>query len=299
MDKVKQKKKSIRDVRIWMQLAFVTVSNGYFKGFVEGKIFTGVTKSACLPGLNCYSCPGALGACPIGSLQGTLGSYSYKMAFYVIGMLTVFGALLGRFVCGFLCPFGLVQDLLDKIPFTKKIKTFKGDRLLRSIKYVILGLLVVILPMIILDVAGQGKPWFCEYVCPSGTLFAGIPLISANKGLQAIVGGLFAWKMIILVGIVLLSVVIYRPFCKYICPLGAIYGFFNPIALYRFQVVEKKCTKCKSCRCACKMNIHVEEKPNSLECIRCGDCKRACPTGAIENVYSFRKGKKHLAGEEV
>ena len=79
-----------------------------------------------------YSCPGATGACPIGSLQAVIGSWNFKMAYYVIGFLIFVGALLGRLVCGFLCPFGLIQDLLNKIPFPKKIRTFRGDKLLRS-----------------------------------------------------------------------------------------------------------------------------------------------------------------------
>ena len=98
------------------------LTNGYLIGFVKGKIFTGKTKQLCVPGLNCYSCPGALGSCPIGSLQATLGSRDYKFAFYVVGFLMIVGALVGRFVCGWLCPFGLIQDLLYKIPFVKKLR---------------------------------------------------------------------------------------------------------------------------------------------------------------------------------
>lgn len=83
------------------------------------------TENVCVPGLNCYSCPGARGACPIGSLQAVIGSWNFKMAYYVAGFLIFVGALLGRLVCGFLCPFGLIQDLLNKIPFPKKIRTFR------------------------------------------------------------------------------------------------------------------------------------------------------------------------------
>jgi hypothetical protein len=108
--------------RLIVQLVFTALSNGYVRGFAEGKIFTGKIKSVCVPGLNCYSCPGASGSCPIGSLQATLGSRNHKSAFYVLGFLMIVGAFFGRLVCGFLCPFGLVQDLLYKIPFFKKLK---------------------------------------------------------------------------------------------------------------------------------------------------------------------------------
>lgn len=263
------------------QLIFVVLTNGYLKGFIEGSIFQGDTKSVCLPGLNCYSCPGALGACPVGSLQATLGSRDFKMAFYVMGFLLVAGAFLGRLVCGWLCPFGLVQDFLHKIPVPKKFSALPGEKILRSLKYVILVLSVILLPMVVTDIIGQGKPWFCMYVCPSGTMFAGIPLVAMNQGLQAILGWLYAWKMGLLAALLIFSLFLYRPFCRYLCPLGAIYGFFNPVALYRFHIDKDKCTDCGMCQKACKLNIQVHKKPNSMECIRCGDCKKMCPTGAI------------------
>ena len=273
-------------LRLIVQVVFTALTNGYAQGFVQGRIFTGPTKAYCVPGLNCYSCPGALGACPIGSLQAVLGSRNYKMAFYVVGFLMVVGAVFGRFVCGWLCPFGLVQDLLYKIPFVKKLRKLPGDRWLKWLKYVLLVGFVIILPLFAVDIIGQGQPWFCEYICPSGTLLAGIPLLAANPALRAAAGWLFAWKLLILVVLVFLSILVYRPFCRYLCPLGAIYGLFNPIAFYRLKVDEHKCTHCGACRRACKLDIPVDKTPNSPECIRCGDCKRACPHGAICSTFS-------------
>lgn len=269
-------------LRLLVQLGFTALSNGYTKGFSEGAIFTGPSKAVCVPGLNCYSCPGALGACPIGSLQATLGSRNYRFAFYVLGFLMIVGALWGRFICGWLCPFGLVQDLLYKIPFVKKLKKLPGDRWLKWLKYVILVVLVILLPLFAVDIVGQGQPWFCKYVCPSGTLMAGVPLVLLNEGLRAAIGWLYAWKLLILIGILLLSVLVYRPFCRYLCPLGAIYGLFNPVALARYRIDRDKCTRCGACQRACKLDIRTFETPNSPECIRCGDCRRACPHGAIQ-----------------
>lgn len=274
--------------RLWVQAAFTALTNGYAAGFAGGKIFTGGSKAYCVPGLNCYSCPGALGACPIGSLQAVLGSRSYKMAFYVVGFLMVVGAVLGRFVCGWLCPFGLVQDLLHKIPFVKKLRKLPGDRWLKGLRYLLLVGLVLLLPLFAVDALGQGQPWFCKYVCPSGTLLAGIPLIATNPALQSVLGWLFSWKLAILVALLLLSIPVYRPFCRYLCPLGAIYGLFNPIALYRFNIDAHRCTKCGLCQKACKLDIPVCETPNSPQCIRCGDCKRACPHGAISSTLGRR-----------
>ena len=227
------------------------------------------------------SCPGALGSCPIGSLQAVIGSRSYRFSFYIAGFLLLFGALFGRLVCGWLCPFGLVQDLLYKIPFVKKLRRLPGDRWLKYLKYVILAGFVIVLPLTVLDIVGQGQPWFCKYICPSGTLFAGIPLIASNPPLRAALGWLFTWKAAILAALLLLSLLVYRPFCRYLCPLGAIYGLFNPAALYRFRIDKEKCTGCGACQKACKLDIPIHQTPNSPECIRCGDCRRACPHGAI------------------
>lgn len=274
-------KKSISKIRLAVQLIFTALTNGYIVGFLQGKIYQGPSKKICLPGLNCYSCPGALGACPIGSLQAVIGSPKHNMSFYVVGFFLFTGAVLGRVVCGFLCPFGLVQDLIYKIPFIKKRKNMPGHKVLVWIKYVILALMVVILPMFAVSAYGVSDPWFCKYLCPSGTLFGGVPLIAANEGLQQSLGGLFIWKASVLAVILLWSLWVYRPFCKYLCPLGVIYGWFNPIALSRFQVEKEDCIDCKKCKSVCPMDIPVYAKPNSAECIRCGKCVGTCPTECI------------------
>ncbi|MEG1525029.1 MAG: 4Fe-4S binding protein [Clostridia bacterium] len=269
-----------RHARLLVQIGFMVLTNGNFKGFAEGRIYTGNTKHICVPGLNCYSCPGALGACPIGSLQAVEGS-RFRVSFYVVGLLVVFGAVLGRFVCGWFCPFGLVQDLFHKIPSSRKIKKLPGDRVLRYGKYVILAVLVVLLPSIIRDAFGIADPWFCKYLCPSGTLMGGIPLVLANPSLQDAVGGLFWWKMGLLVFLLVLSILVWRPFCRYLCPLGVIYGFFNPIAVVHYDIDREKCTGCGACQRACKLDLCTYQTPNSRECVRCGDCKRTCPHQAI------------------
>ena len=135
-----------------------------------------------------------------------------KWTYYVIGFLIFVGALLGRLVCGFLCPFGLIQDLLNKIPFPKKIRTFRGDKLLRKLKYVIFLVFVIILPMFVVDIMGQGAPYFCKLICPAGTLEGGIPLVLLNKSMRSAVGWLYMWKNTILVITIILSIMIYRPF---------------------------------------------------------------------------------------
>lgn len=271
----------VNKLRLWVQIIFTAITNGYLYGYATGSIYRGPLKTVCVPGLNCYSCPGAFGSCPIGSLQAVIGSKDYKFSFYIVGFLIFFGSVFGRFICGWLCPFGLVQDLLYKIPFFQKRKNMPGHKILVKLKYIILVVFVLILPMTITNFIGMGDPWFCKYICPSGTLMAGLPLVGMNESLQSAIGGLFSWKIFLLVITIILAIWFYRPFCKYICPLGAAYSAFNPIALYRYQVREEACTKCGKCQRVCKMDIKVWENPNSPECIRCGDCIKNCPEKAI------------------
>lgn len=269
-------------IRLIIQASFAALSNGYIKGFAHGEIFTSKTKFVCVPGMNCYSCPGALGACPIGSLQATLNAREYKISMYVVGMLVIFGTLLGRFVCGFLCPFGLIQDLLFKIPFVKKIRRLPCEKGLRTLRFVFLGVFVILLPAFVADFTGLGEPWFCKWICPVGTLEGGVPLVLLNSAMRRAAGFIFRWKLAILAVTLLSAIIIYRPFCRYVCPLGAVYGVFNKISFYRFKIDTEKCTKCGACQKICKLDIKVYEKPNSLDCIRCGDCEEACPHGAIK-----------------
>lgn len=267
--------------RRMIQVLWAFLTNSYLVGFVQGKIYRGKLKNLCVPGLNCYSCPGAVGSCPIGAMQAVIGSWNFKFAFYAAGFLMFIGALMGRFVCGWLCPFGLIQDLLYKIPFLRKINAFKGDKLLRKLKYVILLVFVILLPMFLVDVLGQGLPYFCKFICPAGTLEGGILLVLFNESMRGALGWLYAWKSVLLAVTILLSVVIYRPFCKYICPLGVVYSVFNPIAVFRYRIDKEKCTGCGACARVCKMQVDPAKNVNHAECIRCGACKDACPVKVI------------------
>lgn len=291
----KRNKKNSEWRRHGFQALWALLTNSYLIGFARGKIYKGKLKNLCVPGMNCYSCPGALGSCPIGSLQAVIGSGNFKFAFYIAGFLMFVGALIGRFVCGWLCPFGLIQDLLHKIPFPKKIKTFRGDKLLRKLKYLILLVFVILLPMFLVDVLGQGAPYFCKLICPVGTLEGGIPLALLNKSMHKALGWLYAWKNVLLAVTVFLSIIIYRPFCKYICPLGAVYSVFNPISVFRYRVDENKCTHCGACAKTCKMNVNPVQNANHTECIRCGQCKKICPSGAIS--CGFMQKKSSQTGE--
>ncbi len=264
-------------------LAFL-LGNANLPGFVNGTIYQGPLKRVCLPGLNCYSCPGALGACPIGSLQNGLADPFWRIPFYVLGLLSLFGLVLGRFICGWLCPFGWFQELMHKIRSPKLNLAKSHMRLHNTLlwgKTAMLSGLVIMTPLLLRVLTGYGIPAFCTYVCPSGTLMAGIPLLSANEGLRSLAGWLFSWKMSVLLAVAVLSVLIFRPFCRYLCPLGAIYGFFNRISLYRISVDPQLCTHCGRCTRQCPMQVPIPYDGNGPECIRCGECAAVCPEGAI------------------
>ena len=284
--------------RLAIQLAFAALSNGYLAGFAKGTIYQGPAKQLCLPGLNCYSCPGALGSCPIGALQAVLSSRDFSFSFYVLGFLMAFGALCGRLVCGFLCPFGLVQDLLHKIPLPKKwkLKRIPGERAVGHLRYMILLVFVILLPLLAVNFIGQGDPWFCKYICPSGTLLGGVPLVVLGEKFRSAAGALFDWKIALLIFFLCASVLYYRPFCRFVCPLGAIYGLANPISLYRYQLVRERCVHCGKCQAACPWGIDPVRNPNSPECIRCGRCVRACPTKALLPGLALKK-RQTCAGD--
>lgn len=268
----------------WMvQLGAAIATNGYFKGFLDGKIYKGVSKSVCVPGLNCYSCPGALGSCPIGALQAVLGSMKYNFSYYVLGTLILYGTLLGRWICGWICPFGMIQDFLGKL----RKKKFRLPKVFNYIKYVILIYFVILFPILFTNVIGMGNPGFCKYICPSGTILGAFPLLIKNPGLRAALGTLFSWKVGLLIFFLTMSVFFSRFFCRVVCPLGAIYGFFNKISLYRYKV-NVSCSSCGICSKSCKMGIKPYVEPNSMECIRCGECISACPSSSIERDKIFK-----------
>ena len=268
-----------------IQLFSAALYNLNVKGFAQSTIYRGPTKGVCVPGLNCYSCPGAIAACPLGALQSALNNLP-ALPLYVLGTLAIFGALLGRAVCAFLCPIGLLQELLYKIP-TPKLPKGRWSRQLSKLKYVILAVFVIAIPLFTLAAYGVVTPAFCKWICPAGTLEGGIGLAAFSEPLRGQLGGLFAWKATILVLLAAASVFIYRPFCRFICPLGAIYSLFNRIALFGIRVDEDKCTQCGLCTRSCKMDVL---RVNDRECIRCGECMERCPCGALCSGCRIGKG---------
>ena len=261
-----------------IQVYAALLYNAHLRGFIEGEIYTGSGKMLCVPGLNCYSCPGAVGACPLGALQNALAATGNRAPFYIVGILLCFGVILGRNICGWLCPAGLVQELLHKIP-SPKIRKSKATRLLSFLKYGILAVFAVIIPLWN-GLQNVPLPAFCKYICPAGTLGGAAALLAhpANADKFSMLGVLFTGKWVILSVLLLLSVFVYRVFCRFLCPLGAIYGLFNRFCLVGVRVCEDRCVRCGQCVRQCPMDIR---QLGDHECISCGQCIGQCPKDAI------------------
>jgi len=266
--------------RLFIQLFFFLLQNPLLGNFINGTIYRGELKKICTPGLNCYSCPAAVTSCPIGAMQFFLSGVKQSISLFITGFLLSTGIVFGRLICGYVCPMGLLQDLLYKIK-TPKLKV--RFRYARYIKYGVLVIFVILLPLLIRhEMSGIGDTWFCKYICPSGTIFGAIPLLVVNDFLRNMAGSLLIWKFALAGCILLISMPVYRFFCRVLCPLGAIYALLNPIAILKMRCDKEKCTSCGDCSEACNLKLNPAEKPNSPECVRCGDCKKACKTNALK-----------------
>ena len=275
-----------------IQLYAALLYNAHLKGYITGNIYTGGVKNLCVPGLNCYSCPGAIGACPLGALQNAIASSGSRTPSYVLGILLLYGLTFGRTICGFLCPLGLAQDLVHKIP-TVKLQKNSVSRILSYLKYLILAIFVGIIPFWY-SLQSYPVPAFCKYICPEGTFGGAIGLLSnpVNFDKYSMLGILFTRKLLILMAMILLCILVYRAFCRFLCPLGAIYGLFARVCVIGVKVDMPRCTDCGRCVRECPMDIrHVGDR----ECIHCGKCLDVCPTKAI----SYKAGKNTLHGPEI
>ncbi len=272
-------------VRKWFQVIVALLSNSSWSFPFTGTIYRGPLKVICAPGLNCYSCPAATTYCPIGSIQQLLGNLrfalengQYHFGLSVLGILGVLGGMFGRMLCGWACPFGFLQELLHKLPTRK----FAIPRILSYGKFMFLLMFVFVLPLVLVDEFGAGSPWFCKFVCPAGTLEAGLPLLLLQPGLRESLGLLFLNKFVILLLCLGWAVFSSRPFCRTICPLGAFYALFSRVRLVRLHLDESKCTNCKACHHVCPMGVKFNEAPDDTECITCLACmNKACKFDAI------------------
>ncbi|MBN2380850.1 4Fe-4S binding protein [candidate division WOR-3 bacterium] len=239
------------------------------------------TKAFCVPGLNCYSCLGSTGACPMGSIQHHIQTRS--IPFFAAGSMLAVSAVVGRLPCGMLCPFGWLQDLLYKIKSFKIPLPYWTHYLKYFFLVVVAGVLVYFLDAV----------WFCK-ICPAGILGAGIPQVLFNTAENTVerIGWLFTTKLAILAVTLVLSIFTKRPFCR-ICALGAIFSLGNPVSFYRLRVDKANCNQCDLCYRVCPMGIRPYLHPQSNACIRCLECTR-CELIDFVPVYRIPRAKDNV-----
>jgi ferredoxin-type protein NapH len=247
--------------RLWVQTAFLLVWLNPL-----GARFHGL----CAPVFHCHACPLATFACPVGVLAHF--SAFHMIPFVTIGLLIVFGALVGSLFCGWACPFGLLQDLTARIPTRK----FELPRWAGHFRFVVLGATVLAIPYLF----GEEHPLFICRVCPAGAIEAALP--SMVK--QAATGQPVLWPSALkltVTGIFLVAILfIHRPWCRVLCPLGVIFASLNRVSAFFLRLDGDACTDCGRCTKLCKYNIAPEHSPNDLGCIRCLECTR-CNLGAL------------------
>lgn len=265
-------------IRMFILFLSLFVINGhiYLKNY---GVIAEVFKHIPLPVLNCYSSPTTIWACPAGLIQHffVIGSFTFA----TVGILMLFGVLIGRWFCGWVCPFGLVQEMLFRIPTPK----FKLPEWMRSTKYLIFIFMIVLMPMFFKNSIGMTETWFCNF-CPAGCMEAGIPVPIIEPSLRYLIGTMYWIKIVILVVLVLIpSLFIKRPFCSTICPVGLMMGITNKFSFLKLRYDESKCNQCGICSVDCPMGLDPTKDYGSIECIKCMNCtKEWC--GSIKPYFS-------------
>jgi ferredoxin-type protein NapH len=275
--------------RLKWQLVSLAAFNSYF--------WAPAGKYLCLPVFNCYACPAAAVSCPIGSL--TAFALVRQIPYYIIGTLGLVGVSVGRAFCGWLCPFGFLQDALYRLPTPK----LRWPRPASWLKYAMLLVLVLGIPYLRgggRDAAGSdrvvtestGAIDYCALFCPAGTLEAGVPGLVANPGLRDLVTWRTWSKLGIMFAVLALMVFARRSFCRGFCPLGALMALTSRLSRLRLHTDHTACTHCQRCVRVCPTEARTVPATASAaeataECVLCLDCVRACPEqGALAAMLS-------------
>ena len=232
--------------------------------------------------------------CPFGGVVSVYqfiaaGTYVHKIhsaAFVLMWIVFALTVFLGPLFCGWICPLGSIQEWFGKLGkkifkrrFNRMIP-YKVDRILRYLRYVMLG-------------------WVLYMTAVTGTLvFSDIDPYFALFNFwrsEVAIGGVF-----ILAVVLVLSLIVERPFCKYACPYGAVLGVFNLFRIFKIRRRPSTCIDCKACDRSCPMNIPVSTSGavRDHQCISCLKCtsEQVCP---VENTVELTTIKLEAVGKEA
>ena len=191
-----------------------------------------INSEFCVPGLNCRYCPASVAGCPLNFMQRLFAEGMENLPIRMLCWLLLLALAFGRLICGWLCPFGLAQDLLDKIP-APKIQKNEWTRRLSYLKYILFAVFIVAVPFGFY-LGGKRALAFCQYVCPNMPFSNFFMTLATGGAIRPYM--IYNYRFLILAAVILLSVFMFRPFCRFICPLGAFYGLFNKAALLSVKV---------------------------------------------------------------
>ncbi|MCX7714929.1 MAG: 4Fe-4S binding protein [Clostridia bacterium] len=196
-------------------------------------------------------------------------------------------ALLGRFFCGWMCGFGAIIDFAYRI-FQKVFKyeirvSEKIDKYLKYMKYILLLFLICAVWSFNITLFKSANPW---------DVFGMIAILGKKPDFMGVTSNALVGLFIFIV-IMIVSVFIERFFCRYLCPMGAIFAVVSKIRLLKIKKPREHCGGCKICTEACTMDIPLYQKDivNDNECIQCMKCIDACP----KNNVSYTPDKKMMS----
>ncbi len=241
----------------------------------------------------------------------------YKTVFpwLALASFLIVGILLGRFLCGWICPFGFIQDLIGFIKRKKMELSIRTQETMIYVKYAVLSIaLFVSITFSITKLMGTHGNYESALgifvkapfttLSPGETLFgalpqmilnfaetvSGTPILEALSGI-ANVSPLFWVQLSIMIGILIFSAYVPRAWCRYFCPHAAIMAIMNKFSFIGLRRDPVKCTKgaCRRCVEVCPMNVRILDLPwekiSDPECIYCLRCIDACPDKAITVKY--------------
>ena len=236
------------------------------------KVVIQILSFALIPGLfeGEFAAVGSIVSC---IYKGNISWESVKYSVWMLVATVPATVLVGRFFCGFFCSFGAVQDLLWlgshrlRALFPGKRNLKKADRIFRFAKYAVLFYFIIFVWSGVTAVKTAG-PWqvFGQYV--SFGHWPGLkPLLS--------VGGILL--LVIFIG----SLFVQRFFCRYFCPMGAIYSLISRASFLKIDKPREGCGKCRLCTSKCSMGMDLTKKDRVAggECISCQKCVSWCPKG--------------------